>query len=173
MSGTGLFLFGAMASRQRSMRTVSRTGVKRGILKAVPLRWLPFCPFCGFRCANDSPSERCLPEVQAFIAMVEMEETFLLRRTDEATTDDAQRDVLKFMRLCVAADWARSMHPKFHWLFHLMNCVVISAIVCESKHKEPKRYARDQRTLKSYDQAILQNVSGSHFSQLVDQIRFI
>ena len=58
------------------------------------------------------------------------------------------------------------MHPKFHWLVHLSREQVVSALVCESKHKVPKAYAKDQCNLTGFDESVLANVTGRHLWQL-------
>jgi hypothetical protein len=56
-----------------------------------------------------------------------------------------------FLNRCEKAAWHASMHPKFHWLVHLPWGLLISALICESKHKVPKRYAREQCSLTGLD----------------------
>ena len=110
----------------------------------------------------------CPLETDAFIALIDMCDAIHLRTTDAVTPEFAYDKVCKFLAACVAAGWDEFMHPKFHWLLHLGWELVISALICEAKHRVPKRFAKDTVNLTSFDFGVLANVTGYHLSQLED-----
>ena len=106
------------------------------------------------------------PGTDAFLAGVDVHEAASLRKTNGCSGAHIQACVKRFLAACVAAGWEESMHPKFHWLVHLSREQVVSALVCESKHKVPKAYAKDQCNLTGFDESVLANVTGRHLWQL-------
>ena len=54
---------------------------------------------------------------------------------------------------------------------HLPCDLLISALICESKRRTPKRYAREQCNLAGVDEGVLGNAMSEHFADLADEDR--
>ena len=87
----------------------------------------------------------------AVIAVWTLCDHVLLRRLNKCTPTKLDDMVWDFLNKCEFAEWHDAMHPKFHWLVHLPWGLLLSALVCEAKHKVPKRYGKDQCNLTGFD----------------------
>ena len=129
-----------------------------------PMSLLPV--FSYFATHHAQGQATCSLDTNAFVAVIDMCEAFHLRKTDLVDTAYAHARVLAFLDACTAAGWNDRMHPKFHWLVHLAAGLVISALVCEGKHRLPKRFARELKNLTNFDVSVLANTTSHHMAQL-------
>ena len=90
-------------------------------------------------------------DADAFLAFRDLHDHAFLRRLGQCTSDQLDALLWGFLILCEKAGRHVSTHPKFHWLVHLPCGLLISALICESKRRVPKRYAWDQCNLTGLD----------------------
>ena len=110
-------------------------------------------------------------DANALLAFRDLHDHVFLRRLGRCTSEQLGDLVWGFLNLCEKAGWHASMHPKFHWLVHLAWGLLISALICESKHRVPKRYAREQCNLTGFDKGVLSSTMAEHFADLADEDR--
>jgi hypothetical protein len=110
------------------------------------------------------PGGICILECTAFICMCDMIEALVACAHVGVVTPDYLSEVIEaFMAACERADWAKYMHPKFHWLvhfpMHLANHgFLIACFVHERLHRVSKRYANDIRNTSDYEASLLRQV---------------
>jgi hypothetical protein len=163
---------GVGAAQIREIFSVGRVRRWReaGTLKCQANELIMLIPLLGFYVASFGlhAGGACLAEATTVMALIDLYEAATLRRSGDCSAGDVLRRVHKFLDWCVHSNWEEFMHPKFHWLLHCSE-LVLSALVCEAKHRVPKRYARETCNLVGFDRGVLANVTGQHLWQLADE----
>ena len=81
------------------------------------------------------------------------------------------------LRLGVAVGWEDYMHPKFHWLLHLILeygnfGMLLTCWVHERKHRMVKRYTNNQRNTQTYEKSVLAEITCQHMHDLRPCLKF-
>ena len=139
---------------------------KAGHLKCSAMELISILPVLHTYVVKHLAGKICVPQCDAFIAMMDVHEAFDGRRHGRVTTEYTYQRVRTFLRLCVAAGWTGRMHAKFHWLIHLARQIILSTLSLERKHKTGKRYAKDKLNLTSYERSSLADSTAQHLHEL-------
>jgi hypothetical protein len=106
-----------------------------------------------------------------FLAFRDLHDHVFLRGSGDCTAEQLDGLVRAFLSIVERAGWKANMRPKFHWLVHLPWGIILSALICEAKHRIHKRYARAQCNLVGFDKGVLSNTIADHFADLADDNR--
>ena len=110
------------------------------------------------------PSEACVPEAMAFVALANVIELLMAVAANKTSPEYLLERIHVFLERCAAAEWKGHMVSKFHWLLHLpdhlsrFGCLP-ACWVQERKHRVVKRYGQDVRNTNVYERSIISEIT--------------
>jgi len=107
----------------------------------------------------------------AFLALTAVINIILCVPRGGVTPEMLKLKIDEFLECCVAAGWEAFLHPKFHWLTHLVDDLrkfkfLPNCWPLERKHKVMKRYGSAMQNTCDYDRAVLYECTGLHLFDL-------
>ena len=109
----------------------------------------------------------CVNECRAYILLCDVLDMLMVMPRGHITYQHFHEATDKFLRACVDAGWADSMHPKFHWILLLVRelrkfGMLLTCWVHERKHRMVKRYTNNQRNTRTYERSVLAEITCQH-----------
>ena len=104
------------------------------------------------------------PYVESMVAALNVIMLLQACRTGQVSADELRTAIFTHLVLCMAAHGPDFFRPKHHYAMHLPEMLarfgyLLSTFVQERKHRLVTRYARDRRTLQSFETGVIEDIT--------------
>ena len=108
----------------------------------------------------------CVAECNAYVFACDVLDLLVQAAQGTVRGEELRDAVDNFLRACLAANWRQFLHPKFHWMLHLVIELVrfgllLTCWVHERKHRMVKRFTIDLQNTRKYETSLLSETSRS------------